>query len=136
MNEILETAMPVAYAAVMVLAFAAILGAIYYALKGGMISEETLKTGLTVLEGVQQSAQALAGATGNGACSVVTVYASEIVPKAEAYLGEQHARPAASPIQVGRVVVAVVRRRVVVRQFLFFCSLCFHTCWVLSPIGS
>ena len=49
MNEILETAMPVAYAAVMVLAFAAILGAIYYALKGGMISEETLKTGLTVL---------------------------------------------------------------------------------------
>lgn len=70
MNEILETAMPVAYAAVMVLAFAAILGAIYYALKGGMISEETLKTGLTVLEGVQQSAQALAGATGNGAVSI------------------------------------------------------------------
>lgn len=70
MNEMLETAMPVAYAAVMVLAFAAILGAIYYALKGGIISEETLKTGLTVLEGVQQSAQALASATGNGAVSI------------------------------------------------------------------
>ena len=70
MNEILETAMPVAYAAVVILAFAAILAAIYYALKGGMISDDTLKTGMTVLEGVHKSVSALAEAMGSSAVSI------------------------------------------------------------------
>lgn len=70
MNEILETAMPVAYAAVVILSFAAILAAIYYALKGGMISDKALKTGMTVLEGVQKSVHALAEAMGSSAVSI------------------------------------------------------------------
>lgn len=70
MNEMLETAMPVAYAAVVILPFAAILAAIYYALKGGMISDEALKTGMTVLEGVQKSVRALADSMGSSAVSI------------------------------------------------------------------
>ena len=70
MNEMLNAIPPMAYAVIIIIGFCALFGTAYYALKNGMLSGEALKVGTTVLEGMQQSAQALAKATGNGAISV------------------------------------------------------------------
>lgn len=70
MNEMLNAIPPVAYAIMIVIGFCALFGAAYYALKNGMLSSDALKIGTTVLEGMKQSAEALAKATGSGAISM------------------------------------------------------------------
>ena len=70
MNEMLNAIPPVAYAIMIVIGFCALFGAAYYALKNGMLSSDALKIGTTVLEGLKQSAEALAKATGSGAISM------------------------------------------------------------------
>ena len=70
MNEILNMVPPMAYAIMILIGFCALFGMAYYALKNGKLSGEALLVGTSVLEGMQQSAQALAKATGNGAISI------------------------------------------------------------------
>lgn len=70
MNEVLNMIPPMAYAIIVLIGFCGLFGAAYYALKNGMLSSEALKVGTSVLDGMQQSAQALAKATGNGAVSI------------------------------------------------------------------
>lgn len=70
MNEMLNTIPPMAYAVIILIGFCALFGAAYYALKNGKLSNEALAVGTSVLEGMKQSAEALAKATGNGAISV------------------------------------------------------------------
>lgn len=68
MNEVMIS--PAVYALVILVGSCALFGAIYYALKSGKLSGETLKLGASVLEGMRQSADALAKATGNSAISM------------------------------------------------------------------
>ena len=70
MNEVLNAIPPMIYIIIILIGFCALFGAAYYALKNGKLSSEALEVGTTMLEGMRQSAEALAKATGNGAISV------------------------------------------------------------------
>lgn len=70
--------------------FAALMGAFYFALKSRKISTELLSTGATMLEGIQGTADALADATGNAAVSIAA-YVLQVAAKA-ARAAEQMAK--------------------------------------------
>ncbi len=70
MNEVMNGIPTMVYTVIILIGFCALLGAVYYALKNGKLSSDALKVGTSVLDGMQQSAQALAKATGNSAISI------------------------------------------------------------------
>lgn len=70
MNEVMNGIPTMVYTIIILIGFCALLGAVYYALKNGKLSSDALKVGVSVLDGMQQSAQALAKATGNSAISI------------------------------------------------------------------
>ena len=70
MNEVMNVIPTMVYTIIILIGFCALLGAVYYALKNGKLYSDALKVGVSVLDGMQQSAQALAKATGNSAISI------------------------------------------------------------------
>lgn len=72
------------------ISFAALMGAFYFALKSRKISSDLLSTGATMLEGIQGTADALADATGNAAAGIAA-YILQVAAKA-ARAAEQMAK--------------------------------------------